>query len=172
MTRDMVIGFIGQDQPGIVQQISRLVSDHGGNWMDSRMSELGGFFSGLARIEIDAAQFDALERDLGELYGVLITVQDSVEVAINADALTMKLNIIGPDRKGILSEVSQRLADRGVNVMQMDTSVAPAPMSGEPLFTADAEVIVPAGVDVMKLSEDLDAIANELGVDVLIEEIV
>lgn len=171
MARDMVIGFIGQDQPGIVRQLSKLVSEHGGNWLDSRMSQLGGFFSGVARIEIDASQFDALERDLGEIYGVIITIQDSIEMQVDADALRMKLNIIGPDRKGILSEVSDRLAARGVNVMQMDTSVAPAPMSGELLFTADAEVIIPAGVDVVQLNSDLNEIADDLGVDVLIEEI-
>ena len=42
MQRMLVMTVIGQDRPGLVDSVAGLVAEHGGNWLESRMSRLGG----------------------------------------------------------------------------------------------------------------------------------
>jgi glycine cleavage system regulatory protein len=82
----------------------------------------------------------------------------------------MKLDIIGPDRPGILQDVTSQLVGYGINVVEMETVVRPASMSGELNFIADALVEVPNEVDIESLDKQLDAVARNLGLDILFEE--
>ncbi len=52
MQRLLVMTVIGPDRPGLVESVATLVSQHGGNWLESRMSRLGGQFAGILRIEM------------------------------------------------------------------------------------------------------------------------
>ena len=83
----------------------------------------------------------------------------------------MKLDIVGPDRPGILQDVTSQLVGYGINVLEMETEVSPASMSGELNFIADALVAVPSEVDIESLDKQLDAVAKNLGLDILFEEV-
>ena len=48
--QDLVFTLLGPDRPGIVKEISALVREHGGNWMESSLSHLAGHFAGLVRV--------------------------------------------------------------------------------------------------------------------------
>ena len=69
-----------------------------------------------------------------------------------------------------MREVAAALAQRHINVNEMDTSITSAPMSGEPLFEAVAEIEVPKSLDIAELNTQLDAIADALTVDIDLEE--
>jgi glycine cleavage system regulatory protein len=43
----LVLIVIGPDRLRIVELLSRIVASHGGNWLESRMSRLGGQFAGI-----------------------------------------------------------------------------------------------------------------------------
>ena len=168
---DVIIGFIVADKPGVIQKLSNAVSENGGNWLESRMSQLGGFFSGVVKIEITEAELPALTISLKSLQEFTVTIREPVTSSQPVASQLVRLNIIGPDRPGILREVSNKLADKKVNVIEMETSVHAAPMSGGPIFEADAEVAVGNDTDMAKLVVQLDALADELGVDILLEDI-
>jgi glycine cleavage system regulatory protein len=67
-------------------------------------------------------------------------------------------------------DISQALADRGINVDELRTEIMSAPMSGELLFLANAELLIPAALDLDLLRKDLEALAHELMVDVDLDE--
>ena len=52
MQRLLVMTVIGRDRPGLVDSVASLVAEHGGNWLESRMSRLGGHFAGILRVEV------------------------------------------------------------------------------------------------------------------------
>ena len=76
---------------------------------------------------------------------------------------------MGQDRPGIVREISAALAERGVNVEELETDLSSAPMSGEPLFKATAHLRLPADCDSSELLGTLEAIAEDLMVDVRME---
>ena len=80
------------------------------------------------------------------------------------EALRLR-HLVGDDRPGIIHDISQALARRDINVSELATSCESAPMSGEALFRATASLLLPSGVTIEELREDLEKIAHDLMVD-------
>ena len=74
MQRMLVMTVIGQDRPGLVDSIAALVAAHGGNWLESRMSRLGGQFAGILRVEVPSENEPALVAELKKLESRGLTV--------------------------------------------------------------------------------------------------
>ena len=73
--------------------------------------------------------------------------------------------MLGPDRPGIVREITHALAVQGVNVEELATECTSAPMSGEPLFRARAKLLLPAGVTIAALRESLAKPAGQMGLE-------
>ena len=71
---------------------------------------------------------------------------------------------------GIVRDISAVLARHGVSIEVLETECESASMSGEPLFRARAELGVPAALSLELLRGDLEALANELMVDLALNE--
>ncbi len=172
MTSAMVFTFVGADKPGLVEKLAQTVGQHGGNWLESRMSELAGQFAGIVQVEVSDAQFPALRTALLALSGneLSVVVASSGGAADQDDVRHLRLSIVGNDRPGIVREVASALAARRINVSEMDTTVTSAPMSGDPLFEAVAHIQVPKTLDLAELNAQLDAIADALTVEIDLEE--
>jgi len=166
----VVLTVIGSDRPGLVELVSRIVASHGGNWLESRMSRLGGEFAGIIRVEIPAASEPALARDLAALGSQGLTV---ISRSGRAEPAAVRrfaaLDLVGHDRPGIVRDISQALARAGANVEELTTSCESAPMSGEPLFKAAIKIGLPAGCDLAVIRRELEEIASNLLVDISLE---
>jgi len=77
MQRSLVMTVIGQDRPGLVESVAGLVAEHRGNWLESRMSRLGGQFAGILRVEVPSEKEGALVAGLRRLEsrGLTVVVQ-------------------------------------------------------------------------------------------------
>jgi glycine cleavage system regulatory protein len=172
MANSMVFTFIGADKPGLVERLAHTVSQYGGNWMESRMSQLAGQFAGIVQVEVPTLQRQALHDALLDLAGAGLTIVVAVDGGPSraGDCRQLRLSIIGNDRPGIVREVASALAQHAINVREMDTTITSAPMTAEPLFEALAEIEVPRSLDLAELNQQLDAIADELTVDIALEE--
>ena len=172
MSNAIVFTFVGADRPGLVEKLAHTVAKHGGNWLESRMSELAGQFAGVVKVEVSHAQSAPLCAALLALSGSdLSVVVAPGERAVEPGSFRrFRLSIVGNDRPGIVREVSSALAARHINVSEMDTGVSSAPMSGDPLFKAVARIQVPQALDLRELNTQLDAIASALTVEIDLEE--
>jgi glycine cleavage system regulatory protein len=166
----LVLTVIGSDRPGIVELVSRIVADHGGNWLESRMSRLGGQFAGIIRIEASAAAEPALARDLAALaaQGLTVVCRPAGEEPPTARRFAA-LELVGLDRPGIVRDISEALARAHANVEDLTTSCESAPMSGEPLFKAAIKIVLPEGCDIAGIRRELEEIAANLLVDISLE---
>ncbi len=169
----LVMTIIGRDRPGLVDLVAGLVAGHGGNWLESRMSRLGGHFAGILRIEVPAAQQAALVEALTALTAQGLSVichADAPDATVGQQA-SARLELVGQDRPGIVSQISHALARHGVNVEELTTECCSAPMSGETLFKAQARLYVPASCHLAELRDELEKIAADLVVDVSLQPI-
>ena len=172
MIESLVMTMIGGDRPGLVELASACVADHGGNWLESRMSHLGGRFAGIARVEVPAERLAELKRALHglEADGLRVVVESGAgEVAPVGLAATLEL--VGNDRPGILRTVTGVLAEHGVNVEELETQRGSAAMSGEMLFKARAKVHLPESCNPGQLRKELERIAEDLIVDISLQEL-
>ena len=164
---------IGKDRPGLVESVASLVAQHGGNWLESRMCRLGGEFAGILRIHVGEEQEQALFQSLKTLQATGLTVvvhPDRAESAAGGRKLAT-LEIVGQDRPGIVRQISSALARQGVNVEELSSECASAPMSGETLFKAQARLLIPDTCHVAELRQELEKIAGDLLVDITFQEL-
>lgn len=173
MPTPLVFTFVGADKPGLVQELSRTVAEHGGNWLQSRMSELAGQFAGIVQVEVPLAQAAALRAALLALsaHNLSVVVAETQGEKILGGVRHLRLTIVGNDRPGIVREVSQALAARHISVREMDTRITSAAMSGEPLFEAAASIEVPSTLDIDELHAQLNSISDALTVHIDLEDL-
>jgi glycine cleavage system regulatory protein len=184
MRRSLVLTLLGPDRPGLVEAVAALIARHGGNWLESRMASLAGEFAGLLRVEVDEERAPMLESALRSLeadQGLAILVKAAGAGGVSASrggagegerqaGRLLALELVGTDRPGIVREISQALAAEGVNVEELHTECVSAPMTGETLFRARALLRLPAGAAEEELQASVEAIAEDLMVDVTFEQ--
>src|SRR5512135_3415690 len=168
MKRLLVMTVIGTDRRSLEQSIEKLVVEHQGNWLESRMSRLGGQFAGILRAEVPAECEAELTAALNRLStrGLTVVVYPDQAGATSSVPRLSLLEIVGQDRPGIVRQISQALASYGVNVEELHTECASAAMSGETLFKARARLSLPAGCNTAEIRQKLEKIAADLIVEI------
>jgi glycine cleavage system regulatory protein len=173
MQTSLVLTVIGEDKPGLVESVSEVVSELGGNWLESSMARLDGKFAGIVRVTIDQEKAATLISALQGLQarGLRVLAEPSGMRGTATGLRLMTLELVGGDRVGIVHDVSQALAQRHVNVEDLHTQCTSAPMSGKQLFHASAKLGVPASVDIDELRQALEKIAADLIVDIVLDDL-
>jgi glycine cleavage system regulatory protein len=163
-----IVTFIGDDRPGLVEELSGVIENNRGNWHESRLSQLGGKFAGLILVSLPAENSAALESQLKNLSagGLSIRVTPTSETAPSEGGRSITLSVLGPDRLGIVKEISHALAERQINVVEMDSQVESAAMSSEMLFRARIDAHIPTDTDMADLIDRLEDIANHMTLDI------
>ena len=171
MRRSFIVTFVGPDRPGIVEAVAETVARHGGNWEASRMARLAGEFAGILSVSAPQKTAESLVEELRalEAEGLQLLIKESTD-ELPASESTVKLEILGPDRPGIVQEVSRALASRGINVEELHSECISAPMTGQPLFRATAMLLLPAERSIAELEADLEPLAEELTLDLTVED--
>jgi methionyl-tRNA formyltransferase len=167
MTTSLVVTVIGPDRPGIVNLLSDVAQRHGANWAGSRMANLAGQFAGMVHFEVADDKAEALDSGLGALESpeLRVVIARSKAGATTPARRRVRLELVGHDRPGIIRDLSGNLAQRGVSIEELHTQVASAAMSGESLFKVKALLAVPAELPNAELQRGLEALANEMMVD-------
>jgi glycine cleavage system regulatory protein len=166
-----IVTFIGDDRPGLVESLSRVIESNQGSWLESRLSQLGGKFAGLVLVTLPGDNGAALEADLKELSasGLSVRVTPATAMTASSRGQSITLKVIGPDRLGIVREISRALAQREVNVVEMDSEVSSAPMSAELIFSARIDAEIPEYIDLDDLEDSLEEIANTMTLEIELE---
>ena len=165
--------IIGPDRTGLVESVARVVAEHGGNWLESRMCRLGGEFAGILRIELPIEKRQALIDALQALQGrgLTVVVRPGEPSAAATGGRQARLEIVGHDRPGIVRQITGALAGAGVNVEEFSSECVSAPMSGETLFKADARLQLPNSCNMAELKTELEKIAGDLLADITFAEL-
>ncbi len=167
----LVLTAIGADRPGLVSALSDTIAAGGGNWLDGRMASLAGHFAGILLVEVSAERSDALIAQLHSLgtQGLRLTIEKSDGEPATPSGRTCKLELLGHDRPGIVRDISRALAGLRVSIADFETERSSGSFSGEPMFKARALLQLPEQLAIDRVRQALEALANELMVDLSIE---
>src|SRR5687768_6668660 len=117
MRKSLILTVIGEDRPGIVEQLSNQVLAAGANWEESRMARLAGKFAGILRVSVDSARAEQLATVLAALEtSGLKLVSEWSSSTDQPELRTIGLELVGNDRPGIVRDISRVLAQHGVNI--------------------------------------------------------
>ncbi len=167
MARSLVITLIGDDRPGIVESVSKIIVEHDGEWVESRMANLGGKFAGILRANLPDEQCEAFSEKLKSASnGLDIHIEQVDTEPANATEKYYRLGLVGQDRPGIIHRISSLLVNHGATVEELESEVTEASMSGEKLFKANIKLCLADDHSEDELREVLEDLANELIVDI------
>lgn len=173
-TTPLVVLVVGPDRPGIVRQIAERAQRQGANWAASRMARIAGEFAGVVHFEVPRESAAALTEALRALESAglrVVVAPGAAAGALPAGWRSYRLQLVGADRAGIISQFTQLLAERGVSIDSLDTELhdggAPASRA---TFRLAARVRVPRNVDIASLERDLGALARRMMIDIALDD--
>jgi glycine cleavage system transcriptional repressor len=170
MHRNFVLTLTGPDRIGIVDEVTGLLFERGGNVETSRMARLGGEFAVLMLVSMPAERFSGLDDGLKPLtsqgYKVTTTLAERTYAEARAGWLSYRIEVEGADHEGIIHEVAHYLSEKGISIESMDSESTPAPTSGVPLFSMIAHVVVPPSLSSQSWDAGLEAIGSRMNLDI------
>lgn len=163
----------GQDRPGIVAAIVRVLFESDCNVEDSQMARLGPEFACMLAVRMPEGllsdQLAERFRKVSAEWGLRVHVSDlRPEEAgqTRSDAILHVIRVHGADRKGIVYRLTEHLAARGVNIANLQTEVI---RHQPPLYVMVIEAELPSFLDAAALRDELVAIGREIQVEVRME---
>jgi glycine cleavage system transcriptional repressor len=172
------LSAIGQDRPGIVAAVTRVLLDHEVNVEDSQMTILRGRFTmmlilGAPESGIDEAELrselEAASRGLGLDAISLEPVGETVGAEPEPSHI---VTVYGVDHPGIVQAVAAALAAADVSITDLNTRlVSDDDGGGEDLYAMMLEVELPAGMSEEDLEATLADVRGDQGVEVSIREL-
>ena len=169
MQQQYVITFAGADRTGLVETLADLVKAHDGDWQQSELTRLGGAFAGVILVSVSTEGFEALDQAVQTGGHTNLSIHLTRATAEPAIEPNLRLTLTGPDRPGIVYEITHELAELQINILHFSSHVQSGAWSGEALFFADLETRTPANLDLDELRDRLDAVEEKMTLEIDIE---
>ena len=176
-----VFSAIGADRVGIVDDLSGLVSEGGGNIEESKMAVLGGEFAVIMLVSMEGSALEAMVARTGEIesrlslkLGVQVTraSADSEGSRALERGRPYSLETVSLDGKGIVHAVSAVLREYGINIEDLETRTERAPLTGAPLFRMKANIVLGQGVAIAALRKELEELQAAQDLDIVLMPLV
>ncbi len=169
MKSHFIFTLSGPDRIGIVEEITSIILKYNGNVDASKMAHLGGEFAILTLVSVPTEKRDELQQELEKLSnkGFLVAFKNTEPDGEQKYKgwLPYRIQVHGADHEGIIHNITRHLAGSGINIENMDTSMVQAPMSGTPLFTMNAVVVVPPNLSYNTWNAQLFKVCDEVNVN-------
>jgi glycine cleavage system regulatory protein len=172
VTTSLVLTFVGDDRPGLVNAISEKVVEFGGTWLESRSVRLAGKFAGVVLVRVPDENLIPLESALAKLApsGLRVSIERGAAAHSEKPTRLVTLEIVGKERPGIVRDVTQALNALGVNIEEFTSGLEGEPFTGVEMFRATARLGVPEGLQLDELRKALERLAAEIMVDLEVGE--
>ena len=156
---------IGQDRPGIVASVTKVLFEQGCNLADCSMTVLSGQFAMILLLDArESLSVDDLHQALepvGRELGLSILVSDASGSDGHPPQRPYVISLYGADHPGIVYRVAAQLASRQINVTDLMSRVV-----GDHVYTVVLDVDLPGGLDAEEVGGELRAMAAEVGVEI------
>ncbi len=165
------VTIISKDRPGIVADVTEVLFRLGCNIEDSSCTMLGGDFAMILIVSHEkpfakallADEFKALHERTGLAAYVRTLAEDEI-CPVKEEGELCLISVYGSDRPGIVYRVTRALADRGVNITDLNTRLIGT--KEEPVYVLMLEAALPEGVTVEDAAGLLEKLKKELNVEI------
>jgi glycine cleavage system transcriptional repressor len=174
MQKRYIMTAFGKDRPGIVADVTQILYENGCNLEDTSMSMLSDeftinllFSSGNANIEKILAKECAVLEKQKNISAFIRPIQ-TVAQEIRKKLPLCTIHIEGLDQAGIVYKISRYLSDNKLNIVDLKSTVKATPESGTALYLMDIHIQLPDSSSINSIEEDLNAVAEEINVDITV----
>jgi glycine cleavage system transcriptional repressor len=165
----LILTAVGPDQVGLVEKLTEFISRHGCNIEDSKMAVFCGEFAVILLITGEPGSLFKIANDYRALEAqtaLTISIKTPSKRKTAESYLPYRLIASCLDHPGIVYQLSGVLSALGINIESMETKTYAAPDSGTPIFRLEANISVPAKVNINALRERFFEIQRQENIDV------
>ena len=166
----LIISAVGSDRPGIVSEISNIITSHGGNIEESRMSRLGSDFGIIMLVSVAPDWVESMEVTLQSINELTI-ISKHTKIQESLEGIQYQIDLSGADNEGIVKVLSKYLAEKSINILDIQTHISNAPITGTPLFNLKTITTIPENLNIIDIQSDLKQISKKLGVEITINQL-
>lgn len=164
MAKQYIMTLMAVNRVGVLSALTTALDDLGGNLLELSQAVMRRFFTMIVAVEFppDRDPHVILEhiRSVCGPFGVEIAIKDPDEEMM-PDPLTDEevsadryiLTVTGPDQKGALRLITRRLAQEGIDIIDLHGIRDENKMR----FSAFMELVAPKGTDVLSIVHELQA---------------
>jgi glycine cleavage system transcriptional repressor len=174
MKQYLAVSAIGSDRTGMVHDLTRIITDCGGNIAESRMAALGAEFAMLLLVNGNWHALAKIESELARLaeVGTLsLHLKRTEPRAARADMLPYSIDIVSLDQTGIVAGLSGFFAGRGIDISEVSTRSYAAAHTGAPMFAVQMVISVPVKLQLAQLREEFMDYCDTLNLDAILEPV-
>ena len=172
MASRYIMTAFGKDRSGIVADVTRLLYENNCNLEDTTMSMLADEFTLSLLFSSQQSGIDELlnkecrRLELDKGISAFIRPLKPQKHQDQKSYKTCTLHIEGLDQAGIVYKTSQFLADRELNIVQLESTASASPQSGATIYSMTIHIQVPEELPFDQLEDELSSVADELNVDI------
>ena len=168
MSEQLVITALGDDRPGIVDELSNALFKHQLNIEDSRMSVLGGEFAVLLLVSGSAQSIDEFVADtasLEESLNMKLLVKLTSASASSQPLVPYTVEVVAIDHPGIVHKLASFFSARQINIVDLNTERYAAAHTATPMFAVSMTIGIPADITIKSLREEFINMCDDLNLD-------
>ena len=172
MSKNLVISALGNDKPGLVNQLSKAILENGGNISESRMMVLGGEFAIMLLVTGSQDCINNINsklEEIGNALGLTIIAKETQTQESKQKRLPYQVKVVSMDHPGIVHNITDFLSNRNLNIEEIETKTYPAAHTGTPMFSLDMTISVPADSPVRTLRDEFIVFCDDLSLDASLE---
>jgi glycine cleavage system transcriptional repressor len=170
------VTIISKDRPGIVADVTEALFRLGCNIEDSSCTMLGGDFAMILIVSHEKPfsksrlvdEFKGLHERTG-LVTYVRTLSEEEVCPVQEGGELCLISVYGSDQPGIVYRVTRALADRKVNISDLNTKLIGT--LEEPVYVLMLEAAIPQGLTVEGVSGLLENLREELRVEITVRSI-
>lgn len=174
MTQLIVLSVIGTDRTGIVQEISKVILDCGGNIEESRMTALGAEFAMLMLISGNWHTLTKLESGLDKLTeggSLTINLKKTGQPARRPDCMPYAVDVVCLDHPGVVYGLAEFFAARNIEIAELATRQYAAAHTGAPMFAVQMNINVPGSINLSQLRDEFMEHCDKENLDSILEPV-
>ena len=174
MKQHIAVSAIGTDRTGIVHDLTRVISECGGNISESRMASLGSEFAMVLLVSGNWHSLAKLETELKKLAdasGLTVNLRRTEPRSARTDMLPYSIDAVCLDQTGIVSGLAGFCASRGIDIAEVSTCTYPAAHTGAQMFAVQMIVNVPSRLHLAHLREEFMEFCDSLNLDAIMEPV-
>ena len=162
----VIITAIGVDKPGLVDEISSIINQNNGNIENSKMIKIDDQFAMI--IDFSSIEnINIITTKLKKIKNLEITYKTTQNLKSSKKDYKKYL-IKGDDDQGIVNKVSNLLSENNLNIIELNTFIEPAPITGAPLFNMEIMISENQKNEVNNVDSKLISLCENLNLDIKI----
>ena len=158
--KKIIINAFGLDRPGIVSEVTKIINFYKGNIETSKMLQLESDFSLLILVTIEEKNIENLFENLRKIKDLKVTGKTTRKKTNNKNFTFYDFSIKVADNEGIVFIFSKLFKKYGINIINMETYLKNAPITGSPIFLLNATLMIPKTISIKKFNLELEETAE------------